>query len=144
MISWRELIVTDGRDNGQVGTLGNIVDNELMHIEDAEIRDGKILQWHGYFISAPGEDPDWDTPFVEVDWTGFEEALYPEPVPAEPAKVIVTVRRGLVETVKVPVGVVIEVRDYDCEGEGELEVDSDGNKYTSALWEYEVTNGCSW
>ena len=41
----------------------------------ATIEDGRIVTFLDYYILSPEETPDWDTPRVLVDWTGFENAL---------------------------------------------------------------------
>lgn len=73
MLNWRELIVTDVE--GNTDTLGALVDRNDSLLNHATITDGRITEADGAFLSAPGEDADWDTPRVEVDWTGFVEAL---------------------------------------------------------------------
>ena len=73
-ISWRELIVTD-TDGDSWQTLGELVDSAPANLDNAIIVDGRIDSWCGFFISAPDEDPDWDTPRNPVDWSGFVSAL---------------------------------------------------------------------
>lgn len=73
-MDWRKLIVTDS-DGEEWGELGELVDNAPANLDSARIVDGAIESWDGFFLSAPGEDPDYDTPRAEVDWTGFEEAI---------------------------------------------------------------------
>lgn len=65
-INWRNLIVTNS-DNETVDTLGGLVFNdpdgyinETLCLNDNE----SIREWRGVFISAPGENPDADTPIV--------------------------------------------------------------------------------
>ena len=74
MTHWTELIVT----NEQViqGTLGAMVDDADDHLSRIVLNDdGAIDEWDQFFISADGEDPDYDTPRGPVDWTGFADAL---------------------------------------------------------------------
>jgi hypothetical protein len=73
-INWRELIVTD-TEAFVVGTLGEVVDLMPANLDNIVIENGRISEWQDYFISAPGEDCDHDTPAGPVDWTGFEHAL---------------------------------------------------------------------
>lgn len=53
--------------------------------------------------------------------------------------VTVTVRGGLVDSVDVPQGVVVKVRDYDAEGSDEdlLSTDNDGDKYIESEWVFD-------
>jgi hypothetical protein len=74
MLNWRELIVSD--NEGKTGdTLGFFVDNAPANLDNAVIENGRIVEWTGFFLSAPDETPDWDTPKVDVDWSGFEDTL---------------------------------------------------------------------
>lgn len=76
-IKWSDLIVT-GEDNQPGGTLGEWLSEPHYHesaLASIRMRDGHIESWDSYFISAPGEEPEWDTPRVPVDWNGFEAAL---------------------------------------------------------------------
>jgi hypothetical protein len=78
-INWRNLIVSEG--NADMGrTLGDMLTEYAAGDNDCLDRvklatDGSIDSWEQLFISAPGEDPEWDTPRVPVDWDGFESAL---------------------------------------------------------------------
>lgn len=75
MLTWRDLSVVDS-DGDYYGPLGELVELAPANLDNAILDDdGSIGSWDGFFISAPNEDPDWDTPREEVDWTGFEEAL---------------------------------------------------------------------
>lgn len=74
MLKWNELIVSD--EDGAVGdTLGEFVNICPANLDNATIENGKITEWPGFMLSAPGEEPDWDTPVADVDWEGFQEAL---------------------------------------------------------------------
>ena len=75
MTNWRDLIVTDS-DGATGETLGSIVDNAPANLDSAEISGGRIASWDGFMLSAPGEDADWDTPRGEVNWDGFQDAVY--------------------------------------------------------------------
>ena len=70
---WRELEVTNC-DNERVGNLSGFIGTGF-RVDFIVVRDGKIAEWPDFFIAAPGEEPDWDTPRGAVDWTGFVEAL---------------------------------------------------------------------
>lgn len=70
--TWNELIVTDAE--GDQTTLRDIVSNCPANLDNAVIRDGRIQEWEGFFLSAPGEEPNWNTPLADVDWSGFSEA----------------------------------------------------------------------
>ncbi len=37
--------------------------------------DGSLKSWTSIFVAADGEEPDWSTPNVDVDWNGFEQAI---------------------------------------------------------------------
>lgn len=70
-MKWSQLVVTD--TEGEQGTLGDLVTNSPELLRHAIISGGRIVEWQDHFLSAPGEDPDWDTPRCEVEWAGFEE-----------------------------------------------------------------------
>ncbi len=73
-INWRDLRVY-GID-GFLGFLGELVDVASASLDYCELSiDGNIESWPQHFIAASDEEPDWDTPRVAVDWTGFVEAL---------------------------------------------------------------------
>ena len=74
MLKWNELIVTDS-DGATGDTLGEIVNICPANLDNATIENGKITVWPGFMLSAPGEEPDWDTPVGDVDWDGFTEKL---------------------------------------------------------------------
>jgi hypothetical protein len=69
VISWRDLLVTDS--DGLSRNLGMLVDTNKSLLSGVVMRDGKISEWKGFFISAPREEPSPDTPSVPVDWSGF-------------------------------------------------------------------------
>lgn len=70
MTNWYELTVTDAYgNNGE--TLGSMLTCCPASLDNATISNGKITEWPGFLLSAPGEDPDWDTPRGDVDWRGF-------------------------------------------------------------------------
>ena len=73
MTNWTELNVTDG--DGMVSNLGELVRCAPANLDSAVITEGRIAQWDGFLIAAPGEDAEYDTPRVAVDWDGFENAL---------------------------------------------------------------------
>lgn len=72
-MSWRALAVYSA--DGYLGQLGDLVDNATADLDTCEITAEGQIMWPDHMIAAPGEDPDWDTPRVSVDWTGFDEAL---------------------------------------------------------------------
>lgn len=75
MLNWKQLIVTDN-EGGTAGTLEEIVTLCPANLDSAEIEtDGSLGAWPDYLLSAPGEEPEWDTPREDVDWTGFADAL---------------------------------------------------------------------
>jgi hypothetical protein len=74
-IKWTELKITDANGDTQAVSLGNLVETAPENLDSATIANGRIAEWPQFFISAPGENPDWDTPREEVDWGGFPEAL---------------------------------------------------------------------
>jgi hypothetical protein len=73
--AWRALLVTDAE--GDEGCpLGALVDRDPANLDTARLgAGGEIAEWDGFFIAAPGESPDWDTPRGPVDWSGLREAL---------------------------------------------------------------------
>lgn len=73
-IHWSELVVTDSEGNCNT-TLGFIVRSQAGNLGGATIEDGRITEWPDFYLSAPGEEPEWDTPRCDVDWTGFTGAL---------------------------------------------------------------------
>ena len=73
-IHWRKLIVSTG--NAAEGTeLGIVTDTDDSSLLYVQVENGRIVSWPQFYISAPGEDPDWNTPSVPVDWTGFGQAV---------------------------------------------------------------------
>ena len=72
---WQDLIVTDAEGNtGE--TLSSLLNAAPANMDDLVLADdGSVKEWPGFFLNAPDEDPQWDTPQGEVDWTGFSEAL---------------------------------------------------------------------
>jgi hypothetical protein len=74
-MDWKNLIVTDS-DGCEYGPLGEMLNIAPANLDTATIEDGAISAWSGFFLSAPDEDPDYDTPRCEVDWSGFQEAFY--------------------------------------------------------------------
>lgn len=74
-IHWQNLNVTDA-DGQHAGTLGEMVRLSPTNLDSAILNeDGSLSEATGFFLSADGEDPDWDTPRGPVDWNGFREAL---------------------------------------------------------------------
>ena len=76
-IFWRDLVVTPSDEEDSLpSTLGELVDEDASCLKYIDcLSDGAIVSWQGFFISDGEEEPDWDTPGAEVDWTGFEEAF---------------------------------------------------------------------
>jgi hypothetical protein len=82
MLSYRELLLIDAQGNGET-TIGDAIDRAIASHEIGEFdgqlltvaSDGSVESWDGYFVAAPGENPDWDTPRLMVDWSGFAEAV---------------------------------------------------------------------
>ena len=78
-ITWKDIVVTTCDGDGTESSLPRMMQNEdeVLAFRHAYINPetGEIYGWHQYFLSAPGEDPDWDTPKMSVDWTGFLNAL---------------------------------------------------------------------
>ena len=72
-MNWRNLIVTDSYGDGY-GTLGDVMRVSPETLDSATIDDDAVVSWDGFFLSSPGEEPDYDTPRCEVDWSGFQEA----------------------------------------------------------------------
>lgn len=75
MTKWQDLDVYTA-DGEYWGTLGDLVKSAPANLDSAEISEsGKIECWEGFFLSAEGEGPDWDTPAEPVNWAGLGEAL---------------------------------------------------------------------
>lgn len=70
-LHWTALLVTDSEGDSR-GTLGELVKSNPEQLGTADILAGQIIEWPQFFLSAPGEEPDWDTPHAAVDWTGFD------------------------------------------------------------------------
>ena len=72
---WKDLIVT-GEDGYTWDTLGDLLNKAPANLDTATLaEDGTITSWPDFFLSAEGEDPNWDTPRGPVDWRGFWQAL---------------------------------------------------------------------
>ena len=73
--NWTELLVSD--DQGATGeTLGSMVASAPANLDTAVLDGtGRITAWPDFFISADGEEADWDTPRVSVNWNGLREML---------------------------------------------------------------------
>jgi hypothetical protein len=72
--NWNELRVSDAEGDSW-GKLGALVADAPANLDSATITNGEITEWPGFFLSVDGEDPNWDTPACEIDWTGFTTAL---------------------------------------------------------------------
>jgi len=76
---WTDLIVmdSDGEYRGMLGNIADCRDDETIEwlATITLSASGGIDSWPDYFVSAPGEEYDWDTPRGEVDWAGFAEAI---------------------------------------------------------------------
>jgi len=74
-INWRDLVVFD--TEGSIGeTLGSMVRGCPANLDNAVLNeDGSIAEWAQFLVAAEGEEPDYDTPRCDVDWSGFAEAL---------------------------------------------------------------------
>lgn len=74
--NWTELVVTDA--DGNTGTLGEMVESQDAGLNTAVVdtERGGIREWDGYYLSAPGEEPDSNTPRGDVDWSGFPGCVY--------------------------------------------------------------------
>ena len=72
---WESLKVTDATSGEAIGSLLGVVEFYSHMLNAAEIVNGKIEAWPGFFLSAPGEDPNRDAPQKPVDWDGFTKAL---------------------------------------------------------------------
>ena len=74
-INWADLMVTDA-EGASGGTLGNLVMSAPANLDSAVLNaEGRIIAWPGFFISAEGEEADWDTPHAAVNWTGLRKQL---------------------------------------------------------------------
>jgi len=78
-IGWRDLSVTNDEGETLDATLGEIVDagEGGFLFKYGTWVNGVPVSIQYYFLSAPGEEPDWDTPRCPVDWAGLENAVTP-------------------------------------------------------------------
>ena len=74
-MDWRQLVITGADGERWADDLGALVDDAPANLDTATIEGGRIVSWPGFFLSAPSEAPDWDTPRCNVDWSGFAEAI---------------------------------------------------------------------
>ena len=75
MTNWQDLIVTDA-DQQMNFRLGDYLADPANPRDDIELNsDGSMGAWAQFFVSAPGENADCDTPRGDVDWEGFAAAL---------------------------------------------------------------------
>jgi hypothetical protein len=74
-ISWRELRIFDREGAEMTQTLGGVVEHAPEALATATLEQGRIATWPDYFLAAPGEEVDWDTPRLPVNWEGFDDAL---------------------------------------------------------------------
>lgn len=78
-VKWSDLVVYDS--DGEL--YGYLDDPEIISMISQEKKDGRILfnrdgsikEWHDFFIAESGEEPSWDTPKRDVDWSGFLDAI---------------------------------------------------------------------
>lgn len=74
-IDWTDLMVTDA-EGASGGTLGNLVMSAPANLDSAVLNaEGRIIAWPDFFISAEGEEADWNTPHAAVNWTGLRKQL---------------------------------------------------------------------
>jgi hypothetical protein len=71
-LHWAQLRVTNANGT-DIGTLGDVV-REGQATGMTLRPDGSLDTWPDHFVSAPDEEPEWDTPHGPVDWTGLAEA----------------------------------------------------------------------
>ena len=76
MTQWQDLLVVN--EGEELDSLGELVRLAPANLDNAVIENGRSVEWQDYFLAAPGEDYDADTPRGEVDWSGFEDALRTE------------------------------------------------------------------
>ena len=87
MISWKTLNVCLADDPSESTQLGKFL-TPAPHGEPGDIEDtldaikylklapdGSLASWDQHFVFADDEEPDWDTPAGETDWSGFREAI---------------------------------------------------------------------
>lgn len=58
-----------------IGTLADVLATSPDLMSSLVISGGRIAEWPQVLVAAPGEDPDWDTPRVDVEWSGFVDAV---------------------------------------------------------------------
>jgi hypothetical protein len=73
-IHWTKLDLCINKTRQGLGDAVDFIQSEI-YTGNLIVLDGRIDTWHQCFIAAPGEDPDWDTPHRQVDWSGFTETL---------------------------------------------------------------------
>lgn len=74
-INWTELLVSD--TEGATGeTLGSMAEAAPSNLDSAVLDSaGRINEWPDFLLSAEGEEADWDTPRVAVNWDGLAAKL---------------------------------------------------------------------
>ena len=73
MIHWSDLMISVG---GNCDRLTTALEGENQLVEHLELNPNEsIKSWPGAFVHALGEEPSWDTPSADVDWSGFREAV---------------------------------------------------------------------
>lgn len=76
-IHWTELNITTGEQCDSYLKLGDAVSTRDPIFSTLELEeDGSIRVWD-WLVFAPGEEPNADTPYAPVDWTGFADAIKP-------------------------------------------------------------------
>lgn len=73
-LNWKNLIVSTG-DAEQGTELGSLVENDDTSLLAVTVENGRISTYPQNYLSAPGEEASWNTPGVQIDWTGFTDAL---------------------------------------------------------------------
>ena len=75
-MKWTELRVVD-IDGLDQGSLDEVVANPETRwmLDHATIVNGQIESWDYFWMCAPDEDLDHNTPRCDVDWSGFDEIV---------------------------------------------------------------------
>ena len=74
MITWRELVLWN---DGVACNFGSFMERADASSVAALrlLANGRVSEWSQFFLSAPDEEPDWDTPRRRVNWRGLKTAV---------------------------------------------------------------------
>ena len=73
---WQDLTAW-GQEDERLGLLSDLLEARHDMLRHIETPPGSDPVWQNMYLNltADDEEPSWDTPHGEVDWTGFADAL---------------------------------------------------------------------